>query len=210
MMPEMADRLVKCARRGRELPGLDKPPFPGNLAQRIFDNVSREAWEEWDKQSAELMTQRRWSMGDPQARKELFREMEDYFFGSGAAANQAAAAPPAPPGTRMVNCAKLSRFLPGLAKAPFGGELGQRIYDTVSEQAWKLWEGQATILMNHYGLSMADPEARKFLREQMEEFFFGAGAAMPADWIPPGPGGGGGKGGGGKGGGKGAPGARRK
>jgi Fe-S cluster biosynthesis and repair protein YggX len=209
----MSERVVKCARKGQDLPGLEKPPFPGNLGQRIHDNVSREGWAEWEAHSARLMTERKWNMADPQARKELFREMEDFFFGSGSAANRAAseAAAAPPPGARMVDCAKLSRSLPGLAKPPFGGPLGQRIYDNVSEQAWKLWEGQATILMNHYGLSMADPEARKFLMEQMEEFFFGAGAAMPADWIPPAPGGGGGGKGGGKGGGgKGAPAARGK
>ena len=104
---------------------------------------------------------------------------------------------------RTVQCAKLGQELPGLDAPPFPGALGQRIFENVSEQGWKLWEGQATILMNHHGLSMADPEARKFLLKQMEEFFFGEGAQLPADWVPPTAGG---KGGGGKG----APGPRRK
>ncbi|NTW37487.1 MAG: oxidative damage protection protein [Syntrophobacteraceae bacterium] len=57
---------------------------------------------------------------------------------------------------RMVNCVKLGRELPGLEKPPYPGELGQRIYDNVSQQAWEMWLQQATILLNHYGLSLAD------------------------------------------------------
>ena len=101
---------------------------------------------------------------------------------------------------RTVHCVKLDRDLPGLEAPPLGGELGQRIFDNVSQQAWEMWEQQATLLMNHYGLSMGDPESRKFLREQMEEFFFGAEAQMPEGWIPEGTGAGAGqssKGGGG-------------
>jgi Fe-S cluster biosynthesis and repair protein YggX len=92
-----------------------------------------------------------------------------------------------------------------MAKPPFPGALGERIFKNISAQGWDLWEKQATILMNHHNLSMADPEHRHFLMEQMEEFFFGEGALLPADWVPPGQGG---KGGGG--GGKGAPAARKK
>jgi len=93
--------------------------------------------------------------------------------------------------TRMVQCVKLGRELPGLEKAPFAGELGQRIFDNVSEQAWELWKQQQVLLINHYGLVLADPNARQFLMEQMEEFFFGVGAQMPEGWTPegvPGPG----------------------
>ena len=85
---------------------------------------------------------------------------------------------------RMVNCVKLRRELPGLEKPPFPGELGQRIYDHISAQAWSLWEAQRTLLINHYGLNLADPEARKILREQMEEFFFGPSPQMPEGWAP--------------------------
>jgi len=77
-----------------------------------------------------------------------------------------------------------ARVAPAMAKPPFSGALGQRIFENVSEQGWKLWEGQATILMNHHGLSMADPEARKFLLKQMEDFFFGEGAALPPGYVP--------------------------
>lgn len=93
---------------------------------------------------------------------------------------------------RTVFCAKLGRELPGLDTAPFPGELGQRIYDQISRSAWAMWPAQERILMNHYGLNMADPAARKLLMEQMEQFFFGEGAQMPEGWTPPSPGGKGG------------------
>ena len=89
---------------------------------------------------------------------------------------------------RTVNCIKLGRELPGLEKPPFPGDLGQRLYDNVSQEAWGMWRQQATILINHYGLSLVDPQAQDFLQMQMEEFFFGEEAAMPEGWIPPTPG----------------------
>jgi Fe-S cluster biosynthesis and repair protein YggX len=86
----------------------------------------------------------------------------------------------------VVNCAKLGRELEALPKRPFPGELGERIFNEVSQQGWDMWQQQSTILINHYGLNMADPSSHDFLFEQMEEFFFGEGAQMPADWTPPG------------------------
>jgi len=85
---------------------------------------------------------------------------------------------------RMVKCVKLGRELPGLDKPPFPGELGKRIYENISKQAYDMWPAQSTLIINHYGLNMADPEARKLLREQMEEFFFGQEAKMPEGWVP--------------------------
>ena len=89
---------------------------------------------------------------------------------------------------RMVQCAKLGRELPGLNRPPFGGALGQRIFENISEEAWQLWQPQSTLLINHYGLNLRDPAAQKFLMEQLEEFFFGEGAQLPADWVPEGEG----------------------
>lgn len=86
----------------------------------------------------------------------------------------------------MVQCVKLGRELPGLERPPYPGELGQRIFDNVSQEAWEMWKRQAVILINHYGLSLMDAQAQKFLREQMEDFFFGAEAAMPEGWTPSG------------------------
>jgi Fe-S cluster biosynthesis and repair protein YggX len=85
---------------------------------------------------------------------------------------------------RLVQCVKLGRELPGLDAPPFPGELGQRIYDNVSAQGYALWQPHMTILINHYGLNPADPDTRRILREQMEEFFFGEGAQMPEGWVP--------------------------
>ncbi len=85
---------------------------------------------------------------------------------------------------RMVQCVKLGRDLPGLEKPPFPGELGQRIYDNVSAEGYALWQPHMTILINHYGLNPADPDTRRILREQMEEFFFGEDARMPEGWMP--------------------------
>lgn len=90
---------------------------------------------------------------------------------------------------RLVQCAKLGRELPGLEKPPFPGPLGERIYNEISAEAWEMWRQQQTIIINHYGLNPADPEDRQILREQMEEFFFGAGARMPEGWTPAGTGG---------------------
>ena len=84
----------------------------------------------------------------------------------------------------VVDCVKLGRELEALARQPFPGELGERIFNNISQQAYEMWSRQATILINHYGLNMADPRAHEFLFEQMEEFFFGEGAKMPEGWTP--------------------------
>lgn len=85
---------------------------------------------------------------------------------------------------RMVNCVKLGVELPGLARAPFGGALGKRVFENVSQEAWNLWQQQSTLLINHYGLNLRDPAAQKFLMEQLEQFFFSEGAALPQDFTP--------------------------
>jgi Fe-S cluster biosynthesis and repair protein YggX len=72
----------------------------------------------------------------------------------------------------VVHCAKLNQELPALARRPFPGPLGQRIYDSVSAYAYSLWTEQATLLINHHGLNLADPRAQDYLFEQMEAFLF--------------------------------------
>jgi Fe-S cluster biosynthesis and repair protein YggX len=84
----------------------------------------------------------------------------------------------------MVMCAKLGRELPGLERPPYPGELGQRIYDNISAMAWDMWKRQSVLLINHYGLVLADPEAKNFLRQQMEEFLFSESGRMPEGWTP--------------------------
>ncbi len=87
---------------------------------------------------------------------------------------------------RMVQCAKLGRELPGLENPPFAGELGQRIYDNISQAAWDMWQEQSRLIINHYGLNLADPDSRQVLREQMIEFLFGQQTHMPEGWMPEG------------------------
>lgn len=85
----------------------------------------------------------------------------------------------------VVHCAKMDAELPALDKRPFPGELGERIYNEVSQFAFAQWPQQATLLINHYGLNMADPRAQEFLMDEMERFFFGEGGQPPEGWSPP-------------------------
>ncbi len=88
---------------------------------------------------------------------------------------------------RMVFCVKLQKELPGLDEVPFDGHpLGQRIYDHVSKDAWKMWVEQMKMIMNEYRLNLGTPEAQEFLLRQMEEYFFGEGAAHPPGYVAPG------------------------
>lgn len=77
--------------------------------------------------------------------------------------------------TRMVQCIKLGQELPGLPAPPVTGELGRRVFEHVSAQAWQMWSEHRLILINHYGLTLYDPNHQKFLRDQLEAFFFGEG-----------------------------------
>ena len=86
---------------------------------------------------------------------------------------------------RMVHCVKLGREAEGLDFAPYPGELGKRIYDSVSKEAWQAWIRHQTMLVNENRLSLADARARKWLAEQMEKHFFGDGAEMPTGYDPP-------------------------
>jgi len=88
--------------------------------------------------------------------------------------------------TRMVKCVKLGKEAEGLDRMPYPGDLGKRIFDNVSKEAWQMWMGQQTMLINEYRLSPIDPKARTFLEEQMEKFFFGEGAEAPEGYVPPG------------------------
>ena len=86
---------------------------------------------------------------------------------------------------RMVECVKLGRRLPGVADKPWPGELGQRIYDSVSEEAWKLWEERMKMILNEYRLLPWQPEAQELVAKHMEEFFFGESATLPPGYVPP-------------------------
>src|SRR5438034_905926 len=83
---------------------------------------------------------------------------------------------PVKPGTRMVKCVKFGKELPGLDRIPWQGELGKRVYENVSKDAWKLWLEYSKMVMNEYRLNPLDPNSQKIMGEQMEQFFFGEGA----------------------------------
>ena len=91
---------------------------------------------------------------------------------------------PGDPNVRMVHCVKLQRDLPGLDAPPWPGELGQRIYEHVSADAWKLWEERMKMILNEYRLMPFQKEAQELVARHMEEFFFGEGAAIPPGYIP--------------------------
>ena len=84
----------------------------------------------------------------------------------------------------MVQCVRLKREAEGLDRQPYPGELGKRILESVSKEAWQQWLQQQTMLINEYRLSPVDPKSRAFLEEQMEKFFFGEGSEVPPDYRP--------------------------
>ena len=87
--------------------------------------------------------------------------------------------------SRTVQCVWLKREAEGLDRAPYPGELGQRIYDNISREAWRAWVAHQTMLLNEYRLSPIDPKARKFLVEEMEKFLFGGGSKAPEGYVRP-------------------------
>jgi Fe-S cluster biosynthesis and repair protein YggX len=90
------------------------------------------------------------------------------------------------PGARKVFCVKFQREMEGLDEVPFEGHpLGQQIYDNVSKEAWKMWLEHMKMLMNEYRLNLGTQQAQEFLIQQMDNYFFGEGAALPPDFVPP-------------------------
>ncbi len=83
--------------------------------------------------------------------------------------------------SRTVNCIKLKREAEGLDRPPYPGELGQRIFENVSKEGWQLWMAQQTKIINEYRINPTDPKSRKFVEDQMEQFFFGTGNALPVE-----------------------------
>ena len=86
---------------------------------------------------------------------------------------------------RTVQCIKLGQEAEGLDFPPYPGELGKRIFDNVSKQAWAAWLKHQTMLVNENRLNLADAQARKYLAKQMEAHFFGDGAEVAAGYTPP-------------------------
>ena len=86
---------------------------------------------------------------------------------------------------RMVQCVKFQKELPGLDEPPFNNALGQRIFDNVSKDAWQLWLEHLKMLVNEYRLNLMDRQAQHLIQQQMEEYFFGEGSALPPEYTPP-------------------------
>jgi Fe-S cluster biosynthesis and repair protein YggX len=86
--------------------------------------------------------------------------------------------------SRTVHCVVLGTEAEGLDRAPYPGELGERIYANVSKEGWQRWVRHQTMLLNEYRLTPIDPKARKFLVAEMEKFFFGGGSNKPQEYVP--------------------------
>jgi len=84
----------------------------------------------------------------------------------------------------MVQCKKLQKELPGLKFTPYPGELGQKIFNEISQQAWQLWLSHQTMLINEKRLSLADVDSRNYLAEEMEKFLFGGEYEKPEGYTP--------------------------
>ena len=87
--------------------------------------------------------------------------------------------------TRMVYCRALKQQLEGLTFQTWPGELGKRIYENISQQAWQQWMKHQTMLINEHRLSPLNPEHRKFLEVEMEKFLFGGVSEKPAGYVAP-------------------------
>jgi Fe-S cluster biosynthesis and repair protein YggX len=86
--------------------------------------------------------------------------------------------------SRTVTCILLKEEKPGLDRPPYPGDLGQRIFDNVSQEAWQQWLEHQTMLINEYRLSPIQPKDRTFLEQEMDKFFFGDGSQAPGEFVP--------------------------
>lgn len=84
-----------------------------------------------------------------------------------------------------VKCVKLEKELEGLERAPYPGDLGKRILESVSKEAWNMWLQHQTMLINEYRLTPIEPKDRKFLEDEMEKFFFDGGSDRPQEFVAP-------------------------
>jgi Fe-S cluster biosynthesis and repair protein YggX len=85
--------------------------------------------------------------------------------------------------TRLIQCAKLNKQAEGLAQPPLPGEIGKKIYEQISQEAWQMWIAHQTTLINEYRLSMIEPKSRAFLIQEMDKFLFGSGSDKPAGFV---------------------------
>ncbi|HXE90009.1 MAG TPA: oxidative damage protection protein [Terriglobales bacterium] len=85
---------------------------------------------------------------------------------------------------RTVKCAKLGRELPGLEEPPFDGPMGQKVFENISQEAWRMWMEHLKMVINEYRLNPANKQHQELILQHMEEFFFGQGAAPPPEYKP--------------------------
>jgi Fe-S cluster biosynthesis and repair protein YggX len=86
--------------------------------------------------------------------------------------------------SKTIFCQKLQKDAESLVSAPYPGELGEKIMSNISKEAWAMWLGHQTMLINEYRLSMIDPKARQFLKDEMNKFLFGEGSDKPEGFTP--------------------------
>lgn len=86
---------------------------------------------------------------------------------------------------RTVHCIKLNKDTAGMEFAPVPGPMGQKLYDSVSQEAWQEWLQIQTRLVNENRLNLGDPRARKYLMQQLEKYFFGDGIVEAQGFVPP-------------------------
>jgi Fe-S cluster biosynthesis and repair protein YggX len=87
---------------------------------------------------------------------------------------------------RLVNCIKLNKEADGLDFPPIPGEMGKKIWENVSKEAWNQWIQHQTMLVNEYRLNLSDIKARKYLMDQLTSYFFGSGNTdVASGYVPP-------------------------
>ena len=85
---------------------------------------------------------------------------------------------------RMVKCHKLQKEAEGMPYKPFDNELGERIYNEISLDAWKLWLEHSKMLINEYRLDVTSEQGQKVWMTELDKFFFGEGSQLPPDFVP--------------------------
>ena len=85
----------------------------------------------------------------------------------------------------MVNCVKLGKEAEGVRYKPFDNELGKRIWENVSQEAWKMWLEHSKMIVNEYRVDLASSRGQQILLDEAEKYFFGEGAQLPPDFQPP-------------------------
>ena len=86
---------------------------------------------------------------------------------------------------RMVQCVKLGREAEGLEKQPIKGDLGKRVFENVSRDAWKMWLEHSKMLINEYRIDLMSESGQRMWMTELEKYFFGEGAQLPAEFVPP-------------------------